>query len=396
MLEQRIQQQFFEGADLQYQAAEVLARPIADATAALLAAITGGGKLLVAAVVQVRRWRRPGAFVRRRFERESRRRWLRWLWSPAAKPCSRCARWACRVMCCVHRRRRRPQHRVISAAQAKDMTIVVLAGRGAQAFSELLAETDVLVAVPHERAAARGRTAIAGAACLCDAVDFQLMGEQARDDDETKTARRCAARQVGAARCGTGGLCAAADRRRSGRRGLVATDRRTTGTQIEDESIEFKAAARVRELATLGHVIVTSYNRTVLITGEVPAENEKAAVEAAVARVENVRAVVNELGIGGNSSLGSRSTDTIIGGKVKATMVDAKDVQANAFKVVSERGIVYLMGRVSEREAARGAEIASSVSGVQKVVRVFEILSERELADLGRAASTQPAASAPR
>lgn len=187
--------------------------------------------------------------------------------------------------------------------------------------------------------------------------------------------------------------------------GLVATDRRTTGTQIEDESIEFKAAARVRELATLGHVNVTSYNRTVLITGEVPAENEKAAVGAAVARVENVRAVVNELGIGGNSTLGSRSTDTIIAGKVKATMVDAKDVQANAFKVVSERGIVYLMGRVSEREAARGAEIASSVSGVQKVVRVFEILSENELANLGRSTPTpapvssaapSPVASAPR
>lgn len=178
--------------------------------------------------------------------------------------------------------------------------------------------------------------------------------------------------------------------------GLVATDRRTTGTQIEDESIEFKAASRVRELATLGHVNVTSYNRSVLITGEVPSETEKAAVGAAVARVENVRGVVNELGIGGNSTLGSRSTDTIIAGKVKATMVDAKDVHANAFKVVSERGIVYLMGRVSEREAARGAEIASSVSGVQKVVRVFEILSENELANLGRAQSPAPTASAPR
>ena len=178
--------------------------------------------------------------------------------------------------------------------------------------------------------------------------------------------------------------------------GLVATDRRTTGTQVEDESIEFKAAARVRELATLGHVNVTSYNRTVLITGEVPSENEKAAVEAAVARVENVRGVVNELGIGGNSTLGSRSTDAVIASKVKATMVDAKDVQANAFKVVSERGIVYLMGRVTEREAARGAEIASSVSGVQKVVRVFEILSENELANLGRSRAPAPIASAPR
>ncbi len=176
--------------------------------------------------------------------------------------------------------------------------------------------------------------------------------------------------------------------------GLVATDRRTTGIQVEDEGIEIKAAARIRDLATLGHINVTSYNRTVLLTGEVPGENEKAQVEAAVQKVENVRNVVNELAVGGNSSLGSRSTDAIISGKVKATMVDAKDVMANAYKVVSERGIVYLMGRVTEREATRGADLARSVSGVLKVVRVFEILSEEELAQLGRATSGSPPAAA--
>jgi osmotically-inducible protein OsmY len=165
--------------------------------------------------------------------------------------------------------------------------------------------------------------------------------------------------------------------------GLVATDRRTTGMQIEDEGIERRAEARVRELATLGHVNVTSYNRIVLITGEVPGEAEKAAVGQAVGKVENVKSVLNELGIGPNSSTGSRTTDTFIAGKVKATMVDVKDVQANAYKVVVERAVVYLMGRVTEREAARGAEIARSVKDVQKVVRVFEILSEDELANLG-------------
>jgi osmotically-inducible protein OsmY len=179
--------------------------------------------------------------------------------------------------------------------------------------------------------------------------------------------------------------------------GLVATDRRTTGAQVEDEAIELKAGARVRELATLGHVNITSYNRTVLITGEVPSETEKAAVEKAVAGVENVRAVVNELGIGQNSSLGSRSTDTLIAGKVKATMVDAKDVQANAYKVVVERAVVFLMGRVTEREAERGTELARAVSNVQKVVRVFELVSEDELANLGRATKpATPAASASR
>ncbi len=178
--------------------------------------------------------------------------------------------------------------------------------------------------------------------------------------------------------------------------GLVVTDRRTTGTQIEDEGIEFKAAARVRDLATLGHVNVVSYNRNVLVTGEVPGPDEKAAVEQAVARVENVRGVVNELGIGGNSTLGSRSTDAVIGAKVKATLVDTKDVQANAYKVVVERAVVFLMGRVTEREARRGGEVARSVPGVQKVVQVFEILSEKELAELGTAPPATAASAAPK
>lgn len=176
--------------------------------------------------------------------------------------------------------------------------------------------------------------------------------------------------------------------------GLVVTDRRTTGIQLEDEGIERRAATRVRELATLGHVNVTSYNRVLLVTGEVPSESDKAAIGEALAKVENVKSVVNELGIGQNSSTGSRTTDAFLTTKVKATLVDAKDVQANAYKVVVERAIVYLMGRVTEREAARGTELARSVSSVQKVVRVFEILSEEELANLSRTAAA-PAASAP-
>ena len=173
--------------------------------------------------------------------------------------------------------------------------------------------------------------------------------------------------------------------------GLVATDRRTTGIQLEDEGIERRASARVRELATLGHVSVTSYNRVLLITGEVPAEADKAAIGDALGKVENVKSVVNELGIGQNSSTGSRTTDAFLTTKVKATLVDAKDVQANAYKVVVERAIVYLMGRVTEREANRGADLARSVTSVQKVVRVFEILSEEELANLGKSSSTAPA-----
>lgn len=167
--------------------------------------------------------------------------------------------------------------------------------------------------------------------------------------------------------------------------GLVVSDRRTTGTQVEDESIAVKAESRARGLATLGRINVTSYNRLVLITGEVPTEADKAAVEKVVAGVENVRSVVNELAVGDNAALSQRSSDSVVTAKVKASLIDAKDLQANAFRVLTERGIVYLMGRVTEREAGRAADVARGVPGVQKVVRVFEMLSEDELARLGQA-----------
>ena len=173
---------------------------------------------------------------------------------------------------------------------------------------------------------------------------------------------------------------------------MVATDRRTSGTQVEDQAIEFKAVKRAGEiLGERGHVNVTSYSRLVLVTGEVPTEADKAAVEQAVARIENVRSVINELAVTMPSSIGNRSNDTLITSKVKASMVDAKDVQANAYKVVTERGVVYLMGRVTEREATRGAEISRGVSGVRKVVKVFDVVSEGELAGTAPASAPAPA-----
>lgn len=164
---------------------------------------------------------------------------------------------------------------------------------------------------------------------------------------------------------------------------LMVTDRRTSGAQVEDQAIELKALNRAREVAgDRGHINATSYNRQVLLTGEVSSDADKAAIEQSVARIENVRSIVNELGVMGATSLTSRSNDTLLTSKVKASFVDAKDIQANAFKVVSERGTVYLMGRVTEREATRAADMARSIGGVQKVVRVFEILTEAELAEL--------------
>lgn len=166
---------------------------------------------------------------------------------------------------------------------------------------------------------------------------------------------------------------------------LVVTDRRTAGTQLEDQNIEFKSSTRIREtIGERGHLSVTSYNRVLLLTGEVNTEEDRKAVEAALAKIENVQSVVNETAVIGNSSLTSRSNDALITTKVKATYVDAKDIQANTIKVVTERATVFLMGRVTEREANRAAELARGVPGVQKVVRVFELMSEAELATLGR------------
>ena len=164
---------------------------------------------------------------------------------------------------------------------------------------------------------------------------------------------------------------------------LVATDRRTSGAQLEDEGIELRSASRLREaLGDRALVNVTSFNRRVLISGEVPTEQDKQLVEQTVSRVENVRTVVNELAVLGNSSLTQRSNDALITGKVKAGLVDSKDLFANAFKVTTERGTTYLMGRVTQREADRATEVARTTGGVQKVVKVFEIISEDELRNL--------------
>lgn len=161
---------------------------------------------------------------------------------------------------------------------------------------------------------------------------------------------------------------------------LVAIDRRTSGAQLEDEGIEFRASNRLREaLGDSAHVNVTSYNRQVLLTGEVPNAQSRQLAEQIIGKVENVRAIVNELAVMGSASLVQRSSDTLTTGKVKASLVDAKDLYASAFKVVTERGTVYLMGRVTQREANRATEITRTVGGVQKVIRILEILSEDEL-----------------
>lgn len=164
---------------------------------------------------------------------------------------------------------------------------------------------------------------------------------------------------------------------------MIATDRRTSGSQLEDQAIEFKARSRLKAaVGDRGHFNITSYNRVVLITGEASSEADRAAVEQAMSRIEGVKSVVNEVVQSPNSSLADRSKDAILSTKVKATLFDAKGTLANAYKVVVERKVVYLMGRVTDAESGSIADLASSVPGVDKVVRVFEVLSEDELKEL--------------
>jgi osmotically-inducible protein OsmY len=167
--------------------------------------------------------------------------------------------------------------------------------------------------------------------------------------------------------------------------GMVAVDRRTTGIQVEDQGIELKVADAVRkELGDRVNLNVTSYNRRVLLTGEARNEADRSRATLLAQSQENVREVINDLAIGAPSSLSQRTKDSVTTGQVKAAFVDAKDLQASAVKVVTERGIVYLMGRVTTREAQRATDIARGVRGVAKVVRVFEDISEEDLKRLSQ------------
>jgi osmotically-inducible protein OsmY len=173
---------------------------------------------------------------------------------------------------------------------------------------------------------------------------------------------------------------------------LAATDRRTFGAQTEDKTIVVKGETRVANLiGGGGHVNVTSFNRKVLLTGEVRDAAMKDAVEREIAAIEGVQAVINELEVMGSSSFTSRSNDSLLTGKVKAAFVDAKDLYANALKVTTERSTVYLMGRVTQREGNLAAEVARNVNGVQKVIKVFEYISDDELRQLTKQPERQAA-----
>lgn len=156
---------------------------------------------------------------------------------------------------------------------------------------------------------------------------------------------------------------------------VISQDRRTVGTLTEDEGIEIKAAGRVGDRFKDGvHVNVTSYNRMVLLTGEVPDAAARTEVERITWGVQNVRGVHNELAVAGVSSYTVRSSDSLITSKVKGRFLDSQKFNALHVKVVTENSVVYLMGLVTKQEANDATEIARTTSGVQKVVRVFEFL----------------------
>jgi osmotically-inducible protein OsmY len=154
---------------------------------------------------------------------------------------------------------------------------------------------------------------------------------------------------------------------------LVATDRRTAGIYLEDENIEWKVLGRMRaERFASAHVNAASYNRRVLLMGEAPTEALRSAIEADVRTIPNVRDVTDEIQVAGASSLTSRGNDALITSNVKARMVNNGKFSTNHVKVVTEAGVVYLMGIVTRDEGEAAAEIARSTSGVARVVKVFE------------------------
>ncbi len=172
---------------------------------------------------------------------------------------------------------------------------------------------------------------------------------------------------------------------------VVYTDRRTSATQLEDEAIELKASNRLsKELGERARVSVVSYNRLVLLTGVVSGEADRVAVGRLVSGVDNVRSIVNEVTVVSAQPTNTIASDALVTSKVKASLVDSKDIFAQSVKVVTEQGTVYLMGRVTDREANRATEIARGVSGVDKVVRVFEVISEAELANMQAPAPPPP------
>jgi osmotically-inducible protein OsmY len=165
---------------------------------------------------------------------------------------------------------------------------------------------------------------------------------------------------------------------------LVASDRRSVGIQLEDEAIERRVNRALAERFERGtiNISVNSYDRKVLLTGETLNEQQRADAEKLAAAAENVRAVVNEIEVGILSTVGSRSNDTAVTAKVRGMLLNERNLPSAAIRVVTERGAVYLMGRVTEREGELAGVVASRTVGVQKVTKLFDYISDQQAAEL--------------
>lgn len=181
---------------------------------------------------------------------------------------------------------------------------------------------------------------------------------------------------------------------------MSAHDRRSTGVQTDDETSEWKAAQRVPERFKAGsHLNFTSYNRRLLITGEVFSDEAKAIIGEEAGKIEGVKLVYNEIAVAPTSLLGNRSNDSYITSKLKARLVDSNQLSANHIKVVTENTVAYLMGIVTEREAKVAVAIARTTDGVRKVVNVMEVMPEAEIRRIDSSAPggsrTPPSPTAP-
>ena len=208
----------------------------------------------------------------------------------------------------------------------------------------------------------------------------------------TSLSTRSAALCLAMAAAGLAGCAAAVVGGAAAVGGLVAIDRRSPGTQVSDQTIELRAGSRASEgLGGRGHINITSYYRKALLTGEVPTEEIRQRVQAAVAGTPDVAGVVNELAVMADSTLAQRSNDTLITGKIKSSLLNTNGVPANSIKVVTERGTTYLMGRLTHRETDLATEVARTTGGVQRVVRVVDFISEQAALHPNDASGVTPA-----
>ena len=173
---------------------------------------------------------------------------------------------------------------------------------------------------------------------------------------------------------------------------VVAADRRSVGIQMEDSKIESRVNSALIDTIPKGamNVNVTSYNRKVLLAGQVRTAEQKTTAEAVARKVENVREIVNELTVGEPATIGDRTDDTLLSGKVKTALLGAEGVPTEVVKTTVEQGVVYLMGKVSPAEGEAAATAASRVSGVRRVVKLFDLITDQEVAEIKKQQAEAP------